>query len=163
MTQMVVINKVREEWGALGNMSPHTINGEVDGEVVVWPRSEHLFQALRMSCPLLREEIRGVKNPMGAKMLSKKLRNENPEKVAVKPLGERDLKNMRLVLRLKLEQHEDVRELLKLTGEREIVEDATRRQHGSGLFWGAALQEDGSWKGKNWLGKLWMELRERRK
>jgi ribA/ribD-fused uncharacterized protein len=118
---------------------------------------------MRMSCPELQEQIREVKNPMGAKMLSKKLRKEHPDKISIQPLSELDLSLMRMVLYKKWEQHEDVRELLKLTGEREIVEDATRRQRGSGLFWGAALQEDGSWKGKNWLGKLWMELREEEK
>lgn len=40
-----------------------------------------------------------------------------------------------------------------------IVEDCTKRQRGSGLFWGAALI-DGKWQSQNWLGQLWMELRE---
>lgn len=32
-------------------------------------------------------------------------------------------------------------------------------QGGSGLFWGAARGEDGTWHGDNWLGLLWMERR----
>jgi N-glycosidase YbiA len=156
----VVINKVSEEWGSLGNMSKHPIEGEVKGEAIIWPRSEHLFQALRLSCAKTREEIRAISNPMAAKMHAKKFIRLNPDKVVVKPMSERDVFNMRLVLGIKLKQHEDVRELLALTGDREIIEDATRRQKGSGLFWGAALQEDGTWKGENWLGKLWMKIRE---
>lgn len=39
-----------------------------------------------------------------------------------------------------------------------IVEDCTRRQRGSGPFWGAALI-GGEWEGTNTLGVLWMELR----
>ena len=156
MGSVVVINKVKEEWGSLGNMSRHEI--EYEGEV--WPRSEHLFQALRFSCPELREEIRAISNPMAAKMTAKRLRRENPDKVIGSTLCDEDMARMRLVLDLKLEQHQDVQELLMLTGDREIVEDCTRRQRGSGLFWGAALQEDGTWKGDNALGKLWMIVRE---
>ena len=152
----VVINKVKEEWGSLGNMSRHPVTFE--GQE--WPRSEHLFQALRLSCPELREEIRAISNPMAAKMRAKKLIKENPEKVAVTPLSAEDIENMKFVLRLKMEQHEEVQELLLLTGEQEIVEDCTRRQRGSGLFWGAALQENGTWEGQNWLGHLWMQLRK---
>jgi len=62
-------------------------------------------------------------------------------------------------LRLKIEQHPELRETLIESGDAFIVEDCTKRQRGSGLFWGAALI-DGSWVGQNWLGKLWMELRQ---
>ena len=160
MGEPVIINKVKEEWGSLGNMSKHPIKGDVKGEAIIWPRSEHLFQALRLSCAKTREEIRAISNPMAAKMHAKKFIREHPDKVVVQPMSKRDLFNMRLVLGIKLKQHEDVRELLILTGDREIIEDATKRQRDSGLFWGAALQEDGTWKGENWLGRLWMELRQ---
>ena len=154
----VVINKVKEEWGELGNMAPF----EILHEGKIWTRSEQLFQALRLKPEAedLREKIRTEKNPMASKMMAKRIFKENPEQMAVEPLSEADLDNMRLVLKAKLTQHQAIQDALMLTGEREIVEDATRRQRGSGLFWGAALQEDGSWKGENWLGKLWMELRE---
>ena len=56
----VIINKVNEEWGSLGNMSKHPIKGDVKGEAIIWPRSEHLFQALRLSCAKTREEIRAI-------------------------------------------------------------------------------------------------------
>lgn len=156
MGKLVIINKVKEKWGELGNMAPFEI--EFLGKT--WPRSEHLFQALRLSCPVLQEEIRAIKNPMAAKMRAKKLIQEHPDKVDTTPLSDNDLANMKLVLELKLRQNPKVQGVLMMTGDREIVEDATRRQRGSGLFWGAALQEDGTWKGKNMLGKLWMELRE---
>ncbi len=152
----VVINKVAEEWGSLGNMSKH----EILFEGLIYPRSEHLFQCLRLSDPALREEIRDISNPMKAKMRSKKIFKEHPEAISVTPLSMEDIENMKFVLKLKLEQHEDVQGLLMLTGDREIVEDCTKRQRGSGLFWGAAKQEDGSWKGENWLGVLWMKVRE---
>jgi len=156
MEKPVIINKVKEEWGSLGNMSKHPITMHC----VDYPRAEHLFQALRLSCDKLREEIRSISNPMAAKMRAKKLMKENPDKLIVEPQSQSDILNMELVLRLKVTQHQDVRELLIATQDRTIVEDATRRQRGSGLFWGAALQEDGSWKGDNWLGKLWMRVRD---
>ena len=149
-----VINKISEEFGALGNMSRHPIE-----HGVLWPRSEHLFQAMRLKCPKLREEIRAISNPMGAKMRAKRLMRENPEELLVTPLSEEDVENMRVVLRLKVAQHPEVRELLLSTGNRLIVEDCTRRQRGSGPFWGSALQESGEWQGTNTLGVLWMELR----
>ena len=151
----VIINKVREEWGALGNMSKHPVTFEG----IEYPRSEHLFQALRLSCPELREEIRVINNPMAAKMRAKALIKAHPEKVAVDPLSQEDIENMKFVLQLKLEQNVEVRDLLLLTGKKQIVEDCTRRQRGSGLFWGSALQDDGTWQGQNWLGHLWMQIR----
>jgi predicted NAD-dependent protein-ADP-ribosyltransferase YbiA (DUF1768 family) len=79
--------------------------------------------------------------------------------MVVEPMSALDLDNMRLCLKLKIEQHPELREKLIQTGEAPIMEDCTRRQRGSGLFWGAALIE-GEWKGQNWLGRLWMELRQ---
>lgn len=155
MDKPVIINKVREEWGELGNMAPF----EIEFEEKIWPRSEHLFQALRLSCPDLREEIRAISNPMAAKMRAKKLFKEHPEMMIGSLLGDQDMARMKQVLELKLEQHPEILSILMLTGDRKIVEDATRRQRGSGLFWGAALQEDGTWEGENALGKLWMILR----
>ncbi|MEB3059530.1 NADAR family protein, partial [Parvimonas sp. D9] len=60
---------------------------------------------------------------------------------------------------LKVDQHPNLGDLLLATGDEIIIEDCTSRQHGSGLFWGAGKQPDGSWNGDNVLGKLWMTLR----
>ena len=120
-----------------------------------WLTTEALFQALRFDNEEIREAIRAEKSPMGAKMKAKKHKSE----MVIEPLSEADINNMRLVLRLKIEQHPELRETLIESGDAFIVEDCTKRQRGSGLFWGAALI-DGSWVGQNWLGKLWMELRQ---
>jgi predicted NAD-dependent protein-ADP-ribosyltransferase YbiA (DUF1768 family) len=50
--------------------------------------------------------------------------------------------------------------MLLATGDEIIVEDASERGSGGGKFWGAALQEDGSWDGENNLGHIWMKIRE---
>jgi len=147
----IIIGKVKEEGGCWGNMAPFrvTYNG------TEWLTTEALFQALRFDNEEIREAIRAEKSPMGAKMKAKKHKSE----MVIEPLSEADINNMRLVLRLKIEQHPELRETLIESGDAFIVEDCTKRQRGSGLFWGAALI-DGSWVGQNWLGKLWMELRQ---
>ena len=81
--------------------------------------------------------------------------------MVVEQLSYDDVKNMMLCLHLKIEQHPELRDLLLETGKRIIIEDVTsRRDKGSALFWGAALEsEDGSWTGKNFLGECWMTVR----
>ena len=80
------------------------------------------------------------------------------DKMVVEPLSEQDLSNMRLCLKLKIEQYPELKEKLIKSNWVPIVEVCTKRQRGSGLFWGAALIGN-KWSGKNWLGRLWMELR----
>jgi len=151
-SKTAVIRKVREPFGILGNMSKHAVTYEG----LVWPRTEGLFQALRFAKDdPVREEIRAHKNPMRAKFAAK----GNADKMVIPQMGEQDLANMRVCLLLKYEAHEDVRECLASTVGKPIVEDCTSRQRGSGLFWGAALIDE-KWVGDNWLGVLWMELRD---
>ncbi len=147
---MIIIGKVKDEGGCWGNMAPFPI--EFNGEV--WLTSEALFQAMRFDDEKIKQEIRNEKSPMGAKMKAKKYQAS----MVVEPTSEKDIDNMRLCLKLKIEQHPELKQKLVDSGDTFIVEDCTRRQRGSGLFWGAALV-DGEWKGQNQLGKLWMELR----
>jgi N-glycosidase YbiA len=114
-----------------------------------------LFQALRFDDQAIREELRASRSPMGCKMKAKK----EKDKMVVERLGEQDLKNMEMVLRLKLEHHPALKKQLLETGDEEIIEDCSKRPGGTGKFWGAALK-DGQWVGENTLGKLWMKLRE---
>lgn len=94
-------------------------------------------------------------SPMTAKTIAKAHASE----MIVQPRSERDVASMRRVLGLKLEQHPLLLEALRATGDRRIIEDCTARASDSGLFWGAALQADGTWRGTNTLGALWVELR----
>ncbi len=57
---------------------------------------------------------------------------------------------MRGIIRAKALQHEYVKRKLLDTGERTLIEDSWRD-----AFWGWGPNRDG----QNWLGKLWMELR----
>jgi len=146
----VLVRKVSEEHGWLGNMSPHPIKvGDL-----VFPTSEALFQSLRFEDPEIIEVIRTQTSPMTAKMMAKKHKSE----IVVEQMGEEDLDNMRLCLRLKLKQHPKLMKKLLATGDEQIIEDCTNRARGSGMFWGMAFK-DGVWVGENRLGKLWMEMR----
>ncbi len=150
----IAFTKVALPYGWLGNMAPFPLKvAETD-----WRTSEALFQALRFAeDDPVRTEIRGSLSPMGAKMIAKKHR----AKMVVEPQSEVDLANMSAILAIKLAQHPSLARMLKETGDALLVEDCSKRPRGSGLFWGAALQQDGSWKGENHLGKLWMSRRER--
>lgn len=58
---------------------------------------------------------------------------------------------MREIIWAKANQHEYVRRKLLATGDRELVEDSWRDD-----YWGWGPNRDG----RNWLGRLWMELRD---
>jgi len=147
---MIVIRKVADPHGCWGNMAPYSVVHK--GKV--YRTTEALFQALRFDDEEVIDAIQAEKSPMSAKFVAKRHR----AKMVVEPMGDEDLDNMRLCLRLKVEQHPELAEALLETGDELIVEDCTKRQRGTGLLWGAALV-DGQWLGENWLGKLWMELR----
>jgi ribA/ribD-fused uncharacterized protein len=150
----ILIRKIDELYGDFGNMSDH----KIEFEGVRWCRSEHLFQALRFSSKEIRAEINAERNPFKAKLLAKRRLKDNPESVIVQPMSDADVKNMAIVLCLKVEQHPSVKKLLLDTRDEQIIEDCGKRRGKSADFWGARL-ENGAWRGANTLGRLWMELR----
>lgn len=162
----VLIRGSKDLYGWMGNMSPFPVTYEEKE----YRTTEALFQCLRVSDEETRELIRAEKSPMAAKFKAKALDHMR----TVECLSEADLDLMRLCLRLKIEQHPQLRLWLLQTAELPIIEDCSRRPHGTGLFWGAKLlstytENDGlgevshgqsKWSGMNKLGELWMELRE---
>lgn len=157
----IIIRRVRDEWGWLGNMSPHPI--EFNGvQPLRYPTSEHLFQALRFPVDSPRRaEIMAEKSPMGAKMLAKK----HAAEMIIQPRSEQDVFNMKFVLLCKLKEHPALGQMLDDTGSRRIIEDCSRRPTESGLFWGAMVEPKASdgWWGLNKLGMLWQEIRAQRR
>lgn len=147
----IAFTKVRLPYGWLGNMSPHP----VIHEGIEYPTAEAMFQALRFDSETTRRTIASFKSPMAAKMYAKNHRRE----MTVDPQSDRDIENMRLVLRTKIAQHPVLRNELLFTGNAKIIEDVTKRQRGSGLFWGMARQANGTWFGANSLGDLWESVR----
>lgn len=161
MGQGLVISfkKVHAAYGWMSNMSPHPVDL---GGGTIYKTAEHLFQALRFppgsTWQLL---VKNALSPMGAKMTAKKY----AEHMEVPERGALDLANMYKVISLKLEQYPHLKKELIATGNALLVEDVTSRPHGSGKFWGAAKVVDPAtndvlWNGENWLGKLWMRLRD---
>jgi len=147
----ISFTKTHLPYGWLGNMfaAPITYQGQI------WRTSEALFQALRFEDVTIREMIRNDKSPMGAKMISKRYKTKR----IVEPMLREDIENMRLCLRLKFDQHSELREKLLKTGDHIIFEDVKNRKGARHKFWGAVLTND--WlDGQNMLGKLLMELRE---
>lgn len=147
----ISFTKTNFPYGWLGNMfaAPITYQGQI------WRTSEALFQALRFEDLTIRELIRNDKSPMGAKMISKPYKTKR----VVEPMSQEDIDNMRLCLRLKFEQHPDLKEKLLKTGDHIIFEDVKDRKGARHKFWGA-VNTNGQLDGQNMMGKLLMELRD---
>ena len=112
-----------------------------------WFRSgEEAFQGAKMSFCGKKEDfekvLKGSLSAREAMEMGKKSTKEGWRTV--------EIMQMRRVVRAKWEQNEEVRRILEATGDREIVEDTPH------AFWGRG--HDG--KGRNELGKLWMEIRK---
>lgn len=151
MNDVITFTKVKLPYGWLGNMSPHPVTHNN----ILFPTTEHLFQALRFdpTHPII-SEINKHNSPMRAKMMIKSVKDD----MIVVPRSNEDIENMLKVLLLKIETHENLKEELLTTGDLEIIEDVTARPNDSGVFWGAALI-NGQWTGQNILGKCWMAIR----
>lgn len=94
-------------------------------------------------------------------MQAKQIAYRHLDGMVITPRTEKDLKNMKLCLRLKVNQYPYMKDLLLKTLGQAIFEDCSKRPQG--MFWGAKEEEGGwvgGWVGPNHLGELWMELRE---
>lgn len=153
--EIIAFKKVKEPYGWLGNMAAYgIIHNDLE-----YRTTEALFQALRFKdFPEIAEKIRQEKSPMTAKMVAKSYRDVL-DKAGYKFLSNQDIAYMKICLKEKLAQHPELKDLLQETGIKHIIEDCTSRPQGSGLFWGAAL-ENSQWVGKNILGEMWMQERE---
>lgn len=128
--------------------SAHAI--EVNG--LVFPTVEHAYQCARYTDPKIVEEIRTAKSPMKAWAVSAHYKSvQIPEFKN----DEHKLMVMKSLMRLKAEQHEEVRQALVDSGDLKIVKHITTYPPGDG-FWDDG--EDG--KGLNHTGRMWMEIRE---
>ena len=131
-----------KEYGEFSNFSEHEI--ELHGKR--YPTVEHYFQAMKFPWDEQSEKIRLAGNPMIAKRLGRtrkvKLREDWEE---VK------LDIMREAVGKKFSTYNELRKLLLETGDEELIEAAP-----SDYFWGCG--KNGS--GKNWLGRILMEVRE---
>jgi hypothetical protein len=142
MPHIIRFYRVGDDYGCFSNFAPYPI--EVDGKR--WPTSEHYFQAQKFLDPERRECIRLTSSPMIAARLGRDRKarlRQDWEQVKI------DI--MRKAVRAKFAQHEGVRRMLLDTGSATIVEHTTK-----GRFWG----DGGDGSGRNWLGRILMEVRE---
>jgi len=153
MNGPIAFTKIKLPYGWLGNMSPHRVSMWGDE----WPTAEHAFQVGRFpEDHMLRTgKLHHIKSPMEAKQIVQHYRND----MVIMPTSDEDVGLMHDVLMAKLEYNDWMIDELLMTRGYRIIEDVTKRPHGNGLFWGAALQ-NGKWVGDNMLGQLWMSLRD---
>ena len=158
-----------DEYGWLGNMSAFSVNYEGVG----YPTAEHLFQALRFApdqrLPLgldepatsVREYLRQIPSPIAMKMKARS--NALAAVRMVEPMSDEDVTNMKMVVKLKIEQNDIIRrKLIWLPKDCAIIEDIGNRKSTRHLFWGARKEKSPQgmvWGGSNTLGKIWEELR----
>ncbi len=128
--------------------SAHQI--EIDG--VVYPTMEHAYQCERYTDPKIIEEIRNARSPVKAWQASSKYKHlQIPE---FKDENHK-LKVMKKLMKLKADQHKEIRKALLDSGDLQIVKHITTYPPGDG-FW-----DDGEdSKGLNNMGRMWMEIRE---
>lgn len=151
----ITITKVKEESGWLSCMSAYPVvhNG------IQYKTCEALFQVLRFGkYPDIQKEILECPSPMGAKMKARKNREKLNRGVKWDEAPS-DIPLMKKCLKLKLEQHPELKDKLIATGNAKIIEDCTTHDRESARFWGA-VKKNGKWIGENVFGKLWMEIKE---
>jgi len=144
--------KVAEEYGWMGNMAPYPIN--FNGKI--WLTSEALFQSMRYNIDSIKEIIRVEKSPMGAKMKSKKFRDQ----MVVVPMSDQDVENMRKCVRMKFDQHPKLKKDLIATGNSPIYENIGNRNGERHKFWGSKMVNEFEGDGNNMMGKILMDLRD---
>ncbi len=133
--------KVNDEYGCFSNFSRHGF--ELNGKY--WSTSEHYFQAQKFAGTEYEEEIRLAATAMEAAKFG---RDRN--KPLRKDWEQVKYSIMKEAVLAKFRTHDDIREILLLTGDSEIIEKTT-----DDYYWGCG--SDGT--GKNMLGKILMEVR----
>ena len=150
--KVVAFRKTGEAFGGLSNMAP---GFPVSIEGCHIRTVEALYQACRFPhLPQVQQMILDEISPMTAKMRSKPYRDDSrPDWDDVRvPI-------MKWCLRVKLAANWPAfSQVLSETGERQIVEDSRKDD-----FWGARPKADDGLEGRNVLGRLLMELRQKLK
>ncbi|OGK19029.1 hypothetical protein A3D80_03670 [Candidatus Roizmanbacteria bacterium RIFCSPHIGHO2_02_FULL_40_13b] len=121
---------------------------QVKWKGTLWPTVEHAFQAAKFETTdsKIYNEIKNVKSADEARRIAvrnkdKRTANWNEIKVEI----------MKNIVRHKINQHPYVLKKLIQSGKRKIIEDSWRDSQ-----WGWGEDK----KGKNLMGKIWMELRK---
>lgn len=135
--------RVSEPYGEFSNFSPHPF----ELKTKVWPTAEHYFQAQKFAGTEHEELVRLAKSPMVAARMGRS--RERPLRQDWETAKENI---MREALLAKFTQNPALRSLLLGTADAELIEHTTNDH-----YWG----DGGNGKGKNRLGLLLVELREK--
>ncbi|MGA7937648.1 MAG: NADAR family protein [Kovacikia sp.] len=129
-------------YGYFSNFSPHGFMQ--DG--LWWATSEHYFQAQKFAGTPYVEKVCSAKSPREAADLGR------DRSLPLRPDWE-EVKDdiMRKAVLYKFQNHEDIREILRSTGDQLLVEKTS-----NDYYWGCGTQGTG----KNMLGNILMEVRE---
>lgn len=131
-----------DEYGYLSNYWVETIN--IEGKS--WKSTEHYYQAQKTLDQAYAEKIRNADTCDQAKILG-----NDPQCICRPDWDVKKIEAMRVAIKAKFDQHEDLRALLIETGDSTLIEDSRED-----YYWG--IGEAGT--GKNMLGILLMELRD---
>ena len=132
------INFYEVEYACLSNFSSHNVTYEG----ITYATAEHAYQCQKFVSIKMQQKI--------AKATSAFLAREYGQEERFRKMKFDKVAAMKEIMRSKLFQHNDVREILKKTGSKII-----RKNHPLDSFWGTGI----SGKGKNVMGLIWMELR----
>lgn len=113
---------------------------------VYWMTSEHAYQASKFDDVDIRKKIEDAPSAHEAMHIARNHRDKYKDNWdGIK------LEVMKGILKAKVKQHPYVKKKLLESGNKELIENSWRDD-----YWGWGANKDG----QNYLGKLWMEVRE---
>ena len=138
----ILFYRVRDAYGAFSNFAPFPL--KLDG--LIWPTSEHYFQAQKFLSEDYRESIRLTKTAIEAAQLGRD--RERPIREDWESIKD---SIMYKAVKAKFTQHPEIAKLLMGTGDALLVEHTERDS-----YWG----DGGNGTGKNKLGEILMIVRK---
>lgn len=140
---MIKFYTTQGDYGCFSNFSRHSVR--MHGKI--WKTSEHYFQAQKFAGSALETKVRKCDRPSDAAAMGRDRKN---------PLRKdwETIKNnvMREVVYAKFTQHEDLKKILLNTNDEQLIEHTENDN-----YWA----DGGDGSGKNMLGIILMEVRER--
>ncbi len=153
--QTIGFTSTAAEWGIFSNFAktPMVVNG------IEFACVEQLFHYIRLNNEQERAEYLKLKPNMGLKMKAKAFKKRGVERSDWREIA---VDVMRFCLNHKYQASAEFRKALADSGSKYIVEDESNRKKNPDS-WGAVLDTTtNEYYGKNIVGRLLMELREKR-
>lgn len=144
LNQIEPINVFRNEYFFLSNLYPCQIRDKKE----VWESVEHFYQAAKCIDTVEREKVRAAETGKVARLIGRRVRIQSYWDV-------NRVKIMEKGLRLKFLRNKKLRQMLKDTDDRELIE----HNYWHDTFWGVCTCMRHKKKGENMLGKLLMKIR----